>query len=277
MAGPFISFLTDFGGESAPAVCRGVIWSIATDARILDLNHGVRKFAVRDGAFLLSRAVGYLPIGVHLAVVDPGVGTPRRPIAIRATRGDLLVGPDNGLLRPAAAVLGGIVEARELTDTDLFLAHVSSTFHGRDLFAPVAAHLAAGVPLEAVGPVIDPATLVDMTLPEPVVRDGGLDSAVLFIDSFGNVRIAGQPADLEGVAGPLAGGRRLRFTVVSTGSQHEVPWVSTFGEAPAGDALLYEDADYAGLAIAVNQGSAAERFGLAIDDAVRIEPIRPDA
>ena len=88
MAGPFISFLTDFGGESAPAVCRGVIWSIAADARILDLNHHVRKFAVRDGAFLLSRAVGYLPVGVHLAVVDPGVGTPRRPIAIQTMRGD---------------------------------------------------------------------------------------------------------------------------------------------------------------------------------------------
>jgi S-adenosylmethionine hydrolase len=273
MAGPFISFLTDFGGESAPAVCRGVIWSIAEDARILDLNHHVRKFAVRDGAFLLSRAVGYLPVGVHLAVVDPGVGTPRRPIALLTGRGDRLVGPDNGLLRPAATVLGGIAEARELTNRDLFLPRVSNTFHGRDLFAPTAAHLAAGVPFATVGPVIDPSALVDLLVPVPVARDGGLDTAVLYIDSFGNTRIAGRPEDLEAVAGPLTSGRRLRLTIAATGERVELPWASTFGEAATGEVLAYDDADYDGLAIAVNQGSAAERFGLAIDDVVRLEPI----
>ena len=104
MAGPLISFLTDFGPESSPAVCRGVMWGIAPEARILDLSHTVRKFAVRDGAFLLSRMVGYLPIGVHIAVVDPGVGTARRPIAIRSARGDTIVGPDNGLLMPAIPI-----------------------------------------------------------------------------------------------------------------------------------------------------------------------------
>src|SRR6476659_6519309 len=104
VAGPLISFLTDFGAESAPATCRGVMWGIAPDARILDLSHSVRKFAIRDGAFLLSRMVGYLPVGTHLAVVDPGVGTARRPIVIQAQRGDRLVGPDNGLLLPAARV-----------------------------------------------------------------------------------------------------------------------------------------------------------------------------
>jgi S-adenosylmethionine hydrolase len=272
VAGPFISFLTDFGGESAPAVCRGVIWSVAPEARILDLNHHVRKFAVRDGAFLLSRAVGYLPIGVHLAVVDPGVGTPRRPVAIQATRGDLLVGPDNGLLRPAAEVLGGIVEARVLENTELFLPRVSNTFHGRDVFAPTAAHLAAGSPFTSVGPVADPATLVDLLLPVATARDGGLDTAVLFIDSFGNARIAGRPEDFEAVAGPLTPGRPLRLTITARGTAVELPWARTFGERSTGEALAYDDADYDGLAIAVNQGSAAERFGLAIDDLVRLEP-----
>jgi S-adenosylmethionine hydrolase len=170
-------------------------------------------------------------------------------------------------------VLGGIVEARELTNRDLFLPRVSHTFHGRDLFAPTAAHLAAGVAFAAVGPIVDPSTLVDLVVPDPVARDGGLDSAVLFIDSFGNTRIAGRPEDLEAVAGPLRSGRRLRLTVAATGVSVELPWASTFGERATGEALAYDDADYDGLAIAVNQGSAAERFGLAIDDVVRLEPI----
>jgi S-adenosylmethionine hydrolase len=271
VAGPLISFLSDFGGESAPAVCRGVLWAICPEARILDLNHHVRKYAVRDGAFLLSRALPYLPVGIHLAVVDPGVGTRRRPVALRAARGDLLVGPDNGLLQPAVRALGGASEARELTERGLFLAEVSSTFHGRDVFAPVAAHLASGVPLERVGPAIDPGDLVDLRFPEPVASDGGLDTAVLFIDSFGNARLGGQPSDLEAVGGPLVEGRRYR--VVIRGAAIVVPWHATFGSAAAGDPLLYEDADYGGLGLATNQASAAERFGLDIDMPVRIEPV----
>jgi S-adenosylmethionine hydrolase len=273
MAGPLISFLTDFGPESAPAVCRGVMWSVAPDARILDLSHTVRKFAIRDGALLLSRMVGYLEVGVHVAVVDPGVGTARRPVALRAGRGDLLVGPDNGLLIPAARVLGGVAAAHEITASDLFLTRVSSTFHGRDIFSPVAAHLANGVPLERVGPAIDPGTLVDLTLPEARVGDGVLETAVLLIDSFGNARLAGQPADLaRSAGGELTAGRRFR---VSGGSIPaggcEVSRHRAFGEVQPGEALLYDDADYGGLGISVNQASAAERFGLTIDMPVRIE------
>ena len=276
VAGPLISFLTDFGAESAPAVCRGVMWGIAPDARILDLSHSVRKYAVRDGAFLLSRMVGFLPIGVHMAVVDPGVGTARRPIAIQATRGDRLVGPDNGLLLPAARVLGGIAAAHEITATELFLPRVSSTFHGRDLFSPVAAHLANGLPIERVGPAIDAADLVDLRFPEPVVRAGGLDTSVLFIDSYGNCRLAGQPEDLERVArAPVMPGTPFR---VGSGSATPggivVEWHPTFGDVPPGEPLLYEDADYGGLGIAVNQASAAERFSLEIDTPVRIEVVR---
>lgn len=272
MPGPLISFLTDFGAESAPATCRGVMWGIAQDARILDLTHNVRKFAVRDGAFLLSRMVGYLPVGVHLAVVDPGVGTARRPIALRAGRGDLLVGPDNGLLRPAARVLGGVTAAHVVTATDLFLPQVSSTFHGRDIFSPVAAHLANGVALERVGPAIDPAELVDLQLPEPVVGEGVLETTVLFIDSFGNARLAGQPEDLaRATGGELVAGRSFLVTGGSISAEGiAVPWHATFGDVAPGDPLLYEDADYGGLGISVNQASAAGRFGLVIDTPVRI-------
>jgi S-adenosylmethionine hydrolase len=276
MAGPLISFLSDFGAESAPAVCRGVMWSIAADARILDLTHSVRKFAVRDGAFLLSRMVGYLPIGVHVAVVDPGVGTARRPIAIRVARGDTLIGPDNGLLRPAARALGDIEAAHEITATELFLPRVSSTFHGRDIFAPVAAHLANGLPLDRAGPAIDVAGLVDLTLPEPVLGRGWLETAVLFIDSFGNARLAGQPDDLALAAGgDLRDGQPFRVTGGSIPPAGViVAWHATFGAVPQGEPLLYEDADYGGLGIAVNQDAAAARYGLAIDAPVRIEALK---
>ena len=275
MAGPLISFLTDFGPESAPAVCRGVMWGIAPEARILDLSHTVRKYAIRDGAFLLSRMVGYLPVGVHVAVVDPGVGTPRRPIAIRTVRGDALVGPDNGLLMPAARVLGGIAEAHEITNSDLFLTNVSSTFHGRDIFSPVGAHLANGVPISDVGPHVEASTLVEFVFPEPRVAGRTLETRVMFIDSFGNARLAGQPADLAmAVRADLTPGRLFR---VSGGSIAPpgiaIPWHATFGEVAPGEALLYEDADYGGLGISVNQASAAERFGLDIDTVLRIEAL----
>ncbi len=141
---PIITFLTDFGLNGATAACRGVMLSICRDAQIIDVGHDIRKFAIRDGAFLLRFALPYVPVGVHVGVVDPGVGTSRRPVAILSGRGDVLIGPDNGLLPPAADALGGIADARELTNRSLWLPVTTSTFHGRDIFSPVAAHIAAG-------------------------------------------------------------------------------------------------------------------------------------
>ena len=272
MAGPFLSFLTDFGSAStAPAVCRGVILGLVPDARILDLTHDVRHFAVRDGAFLLWSAIPYLPVGVHLVVVDPGVGTQRRGLALRAERGDLLVGPDNGVLRPAAERLGGITEAYALTNPRLWRGEVSSTFHGRDLFAPVAARLAAGTPHSEAGEAVPVGEVVPLEFPTASIRDGALETAVLFVDTFGNCRLAGDEADLAALlGGTLEDGRVFR---VRCGATTEiVPFQRTFGRVAEGAPLLYRDADYAGLALAINQGSAAERFGLALDSPVRIEP-----
>ena len=271
MAGaPFITFLTDFG-DTAPATCRGVIWSIVPDARINDLTHGSRQFGIRDGAFLLWSSLPYQPVGVHLAVVDPGVGTDRRPIAVRTARGDLLVGPDNGLLMPAADRLGGVTEARILDNRSLWRSDaVSFTFHGRDIFAPVAAHLAAGVPFEDVGTLLDPAELVPLSFPEARVDGTLLATSVLFIDAFGNCRLAGQPEDLAALRGRLEPGDA--FSVSIDGEPITVTWQDTFGGVPVGDVLLYHDADYAGLGIGVNQGSAAERLGLTHDMPVTLEP-----
>src|SRR5687768_8096050 len=158
---PVIGFLTDFGLDGAAATCRGVMLSICPDARVVDISHTVRKYAVRDGAFILRATLPFLPVGAHVGVVDPGVGTARSPIAIRVERGDVLIGPDNGLMLPAADALGGAVEGRELANRDLWLPDVSSTFHGRDIFAPVAAHLAArDATFADLGPELAMASLV---------------------------------------------------------------------------------------------------------------------
>ena len=274
MAGPLISFLTDFGPESAPAVCRGVMWGIAPDARILDLTHNVRKFAVRDGAFLLSRMVGYLPVGVHVAVVDPGVGTARRPIAIRTARGDALVGPDNGLLMPAARVLGGVAVAYEITASELFLTTVSSTFHGRDIFSPVAAHLANGLAIEAVGPSVDPARWSTSACPRPASARVGWKRRSCSSTPSATRASPASRLTWHGPPVELVPGQDFRVLggALPVGGL-DVPWHATFGDVAAGQPLLYEDADYGGLGISVNQGSAAERYGLVIDTPVRIEAV----
>ena len=277
MPRPFLSFLTDFGPDGPAPVCRGVMLTIAPDAQILDIGHNVRKYAIRDGAFLLWAAVPYLPVGVHVAVVDPGVGTERRPIAIRTARGDMLVGPDNGLLMPPADRLGGIVEARVLENRDLWLPVTSSTFHGRDIFSPVAAHLAMGVPFESVGPAIEPADLVQLHMPTATPRDGGLDTAIAFIDSFGNARLAGWPTDLAAAIGPLEAGRTLVVEVAGPAGNGASPtevratWQRTFGAVAVGEPLLYEDSSGT-ISLSDNQGDIAARLGLAVDRPARIRP-----
>ncbi len=272
---PVITFLTDFGPESAPAICRGVMLSIARDAQIVDISHSVRKYAIRDGAYLLWSAVPWMPVGTHVVVVDPGVGTTRLPVAIRAARGDVLLGPDNGVLMPAAAVLGGIVEVRVLENRELMLARTSSTFHGRDIFAPVAAHLAMGRSFEDVGRTVPTASLVQLDFPAPVASDGGLGSTILFIDSFGNLRLAGVPSDLEAAVGTLEPGRSFNVEFPAQNGfpavREVMPWCRTFGERPTGAPLLYENS-FGGLAIADNQGSAAVRLGIGPERAVRIRP-----
>ncbi len=272
---PVISFLTDFGPESAPAICRGVMLSIARDAQIIDISHSVRKYAIRDGAYLLWSAVPWLPVGVHVVVVDPGVGTERHPVAIRTVRGDVLVGPDNGVLMPAAAALGGVVEARILENRELMLPRTSSTFHGRDIFAPVGAHLAIGRPFEDVGPVVPVDDLVGLRFPAPVAVDGRLETTVLFVDSFGNIRLAGAPSDLEAAVGPLIPGRAFAVDFPAHANRPAVtevmPWCRTFGERPLGAPLIYENS-FGHLAIADNQGAAAARLGVDAERPVRIQP-----
>jgi S-adenosylmethionine hydrolase len=267
MGRPFISFLTDFGPDGPAPICRGVMLGIVPDAQIVDIAHGVRKYAVRDGAYLLWCALPYMPVGIHVAVVDPGVGTERLPIALKAHRGDVLVGPDNGLLVPAANRLGGIADARRLDNRSLMLPTTSSTFHGRDIFAPVAAHLAAGTAFEDVGPSIPPDTLVELRFPDPEVSEGVLRTSILYIDSFGNIRLAGEPADLVQAVGDLDEGRRLSIEIEPANGAApitlEATWERTFGRTPVGATLAYQDS-FGQLSLADNQGDVAGRLNLAV-------------
>jgi S-adenosylmethionine hydrolase len=272
---PFISFLTDFGPDSAAAVCRGVMLSIARDAQIVDISHSVRKYAVRDGAFLLAGSLPWMPVGVHVGVVDPGVGTARRPIGLLTGRGDVLIGPDNGLLVAAAERLGGIREARVLENRAWMLEQASATFHGRDIFSPMAANLAIGGEFSAAGSLVDPDTLIVIRFPEPTVRDGVLESAIVYIDSFGNLRLAGDRGDLVEAVGELNPGRELRVEFLGSNGEAAIvetaPWAQTFGEIPVGRPLLFEDSS-GRLAYADNQADAAKRLGVGLDRPIAIRP-----
>jgi S-adenosylmethionine hydrolase len=238
----------------------------------------VDKYNVRHAALLLWCSLPFLPIGAHLAVVDPGVGTPRRAVALETARGDYLVGPDNGLLLPGAERLGGVSRAHLIENPAYRLPLVSSTFHGRDVFSPAAAHLAAGVPLEQIGSPIDPDGLVTLTWPTPTVRFGEIELNVIYVDTFGNVKLSGLTADLVEALGTLQRGEEL---VVEVGSSdkpkaHALRWVSTFGDVDPGAALLYEDS-YGRLCIAVNQGNAAKKLGLTEDEVVIVSRPRLQA
>lgn len=247
-----ISFLTDYGtADGFVAACHGVIARVAPNARVLDITHDVPPGDIRRGAVLLAQTLPYLPPGVAVAVVDPGVGTSRRGVLVR-TADRLLVGPDNGLLAWAADALGGVLSVHELTNRELMLPHVSATFHGRDIFAPIAAHLATGTSAHRVGPSLDPAELV--RLPEPVayVVDDTAHGEVLSVDRFGNIQTSLTPAELTAI-----GATTGEPVVVSTvDGEWRVAFRYTFGDVPLGEPVAVVDS--AGrLALAVNGGSAA--------------------
>jgi S-adenosylmethionine hydrolase len=253
-----ITFLTDFGLEDDfVGTCHGVIARIAPDVRVIDMTHGIRPGRVLQGALMLANALAYMPAGVHLAVVDPGVGGQRRPLALRDGDGRLYVGPDNGLLLPAADRFGGVAEAVELANPAYALAHVSRTFHGRDLFSPAAAHLALGVPLGDLGPPLDPEALVRLDVPAPEIGGKRIRATVLAVDRFGNAALNLTRDDLDR-AGIVPG---TTVELEAGGNRFFAVAARTFADARAGDLLLYEDS-YRNVAVAVSRGSAAGLLGL---------------
>ena len=261
----WISLTTDYGTfDGFVAACHGSIARIAPDVRVIDVTHHVPPADVARGAAVLAQTAPYLPPSVHVAVVDPGVGTARRGVVIGTPNG-VLVGPDNGVLIPAAEALGGIQAVHELTNKDWFLGDVSRTFHGRDLFSPAAARVAAGAALGDAGPAVDAATLV--RLPDPVVTigDGWIEAEVITIDRFGNVQLAAGGATLAGLGPDLVVNDNVRARRGTT-----------FGDVDQGDLLVYEDS--AGqVAIAINRGRAVVVLSVRTGDVIRLAEREPKA
>ena len=260
---PVITFLSDYGPwDEFVGVCHAVIARRCPSARVIDLGHGGPRHDVRAGALALRAALRYAPEGVHLAVVDPGVGGERRAVAARVALGErILVGPDNGLLAVAAAQFGGVVEAVEVSDSPECLRPISATFHGRDIFAPVAAALADGATLAQVGEPLEPGTLTALALPH-ARRDGEtLIAHVLTTDVYGNVTLDATLEDLTAL------GMHVGDALAVTGPRAAAAGAlaRTFGDVPDGALLAYRDAG-GSLALAVNGGSAAALLALRRDD-----------
>jgi S-adenosylmethionine hydrolase len=270
---PVITLLTDYGiADEFAGVLHGVIAMICPDARVINLTHGVIRHDIRGGAAVLAQSLRYMPIGVHLAVVDPTVGGDRRAVALSLADRRLLVGPDNGLLWPAAEFGGGVVQAVEISNSPWRLEPVSATFHGRDIFAPVTAHLAAGEPLESAGEPLDPTTLIRIETPRAWTEAGAMVATVATSDRFGNVQLGAVEADIASLG--AAQGDQLRVRLPS-GEQHRAQYARTFSDVEKGDLILFEDSAQR-LALGFNHGSAASRLGLRTGDELRISVDRAE-
>lgn len=256
--------LTDYGlDDEFVGVMKSVITDIAPHARITDIGHNVRAYDVRAGSLMLARAIQYVPRGVVVAVVDPGVATKRRMIALEVAGGEgVLVGPDNGLLVPAAAMVGGVDRAVILTNAELHLPAPGATFAGRDIFAPVAAHLCNGVSFDELGDIVDPDILMPGLVGLPQIGENEILAEVTWVDVYGNCQLNLGPDDVVTLAGTAR-----RLTVVVDGSERSAAIVTAFDDIADGALGLVIDS-YGMLALSKRQDSAARDVGLANGDQV---------
>jgi S-adenosylmethionine hydrolase len=260
-----ITFLTDFGLEDDfVGTCHGVMKRIAPDVEILDVTHGIAPQSILQGALVLANTVPYLPEGIHLAVVDPGVGSERRAVAIRADE-RVFVGPDNGLLIPAAEKAGGVEAAHEITNREYALEPVSATFHGRDVFSPAAAHLAKGLDIGELGPGLEPGSLVRLELPQPEISQRRIRATCLYVDRFGNMQLNLNRENLERCG--VEPGDQVE--IEHTGDRYYAVAARTFADARPGEIILYEDA-YDNVALAISGGNAAQTFNVMAGAEIRI-------
>ncbi len=264
-----ITFLSDYGlTDGFVGVVHSVIRSIAPEVAVIDLTHGIEPYDVRGGGLALARSAPYLCPGVVVAVVDPAVGTSRRPIAVEIGDGAaVLVGPDNGLLAPVVQLYGGASRAVEITNELYRLPTESATFDGRDIFAPAAAHLCMGVELTDLGPLIDPVTLFPAMVPLPREEEGRIHGEVLWVDRYGNAQLNIDPEELTGFEQEV----RLVFDDTSRTARR----VPAFASVARGEVGLVVDS-YGLIAVVLDRASAAAEFGLSAGSAVTIEALDED-
>jgi S-adenosylmethionine hydrolase len=261
-APPTVVFMTDFGHvDDSVAICKGVMYGVEPNLREIDLTHDVTPFSILEGARFFSGAAPYFPAGtVFVGVVDPGVGSTRKPIVARTRRGQYFVVPDNGLLTMVADQ-DGIEAAREITNTKWMIgAQLSSTFHGRDIFSPVGAHIAHGEDWTEVGPALDPASLVRLNIAKPVIDARGLSASVIGTDGpYGNLISNVTKEDFVRLGYALG----AKVPVTLDGKNYEFPFAKTFSDVPVGEPLFYIDSR-GRLALAVNQGNFAQRYAVPV-------------
>jgi hypothetical protein len=264
-----ISFLSDYGtSDEFVGVVKSVIRSISPETAVVDITHEIRPYDIKGGALTLARSVQYLCPGVVLAVVDPGVGTDRRAVAIEVGGGQsYLVGPDNGLLASAVGLVGGATDAVELTAAEYQLPAPGPTFAGRDVFAPAAAHLCAGVPLDALGRRVDPAELVPGIVPLPRDEEGAIVGEILWVDRFGNCQLNVDP-DAVATWGDRV---QLRWTRPREGVRTAVR-AASYDDLGRGQVGLVVDS-YGLLAVSIPRSSAAEALSLAAGDELSLVPL----
>jgi S-adenosylmethionine hydrolase len=248
----WVTFLSDYGlDDHLVGVCKGVIARIAPHVRIIDVCHQVKPQDVGIGATMLAEAVPYLPVGIHLALVDPFKATHARGVAVRCANGSVFVSPDNGLASRGWEVAGGAVEAYEMANRELWAPNPARSFRGRDIFAPVAAHLACGVPLDRAGPSVPVGSLVQAETTVPSVHGDHVHGAVRMVDHFGNLALNVRRSDLEAAGIQLGDVLELRCG----GRALEVPFTLAFGEVPPGRTVVCEDS-FRAITVAVNGGRA---------------------
>jgi S-adenosylmethionine hydrolase len=262
----WVTFLSDYGHDDVfVGVCKGVIAQTAPHARVIDICHLIAPQDVEAGAHALTAAMPFLPTAIHLAMVDPQHAEPARGVAVRTTDGSLFIGPDNGLLSHAWEARGGIERVVALVNRELWLEHLHATFRGRDVFAPVAGHLASGGALEDVGPAIAPTDLVRLTVRAATVDDDHVHAEIRAVDHFGNVSLNLARADLEAAGITLGDSVELRCN----GRTLTVPFTHSFGEVPRGRLTLCEDS-FRAIQLAVNTGRANQELRVSRGDPIVI-------
>ena len=266
MKKPFISLTSDFGVQSqGVGIMQAVALEINPEAHVIHLMHGLPDFNLYYAARTME-TINYIPVGYHACVVDPGVGTKRRPIIIETGRGDFLIGPDNGVLVPATRFLGGIKKVVEITNDKYMRKPVSPVFHGRDIFTPAAAYLSKGVKIEDFGKELNPKDLAKAPYEEAIIKDDEVYAKIISINKFGSLHLNIRHADWDKFNIKIGKMVELRFNDKPV----KMPFLTTFGDVEKGTPLIFKD-DYGRIEVALNMGNFSKKYGVKIGDSCIIK------